>query len=1191
MKKFISLLLILLFVAGTIPVFADNQTEDLVTTATEVWGSTEGKYGGDIYNSYDRNDATNVYVGKESGTVGGWIAVELAEPSVITSISVKTRKYISASNCSLGEFAGFVFEAANERDFSDAVILYDDSRTSSELENSQLITYEHNDTQSTYKYVRIRRKTVSVICFAEFYVEGYGIFDDIFSDTLTVYADTDGYYAISFEAMTHNSGAVVNIVNNSIPLCNMQLSNPGLNGYTGHYILAGLKAGENEIILSQASGSASIRNLSVEPLSELTQDICDSFAGAVNSAVNAYEVKEEMLDYLPYFGIDAGDYTDGIFYDIPVYENMADSEYTNASEIINEFLAFGAAELADPSVVLTGDGIMQTGIDTSGDYVVNVRSKRLIESCKVIAAVYEGDTLAGSGHSVSPGDVSIPLTVNLTGSGDVRFRVFYLEDFDTLRPVDAYPDVYEHIYMSASGSDDGDGSAQNPYATLDKVRERISQINDDMTGDIVVHVEDGTYFIAETVTFTEEHSGRNGYDVIITGDGIGDKPIFSGGIEVTGWNEYQDGIYRAPLTGVDDVRNLYINGYGATRARSKYKYAVEEFSGEFDSVTREQDETEANSVVYAADDGFYVSKDDIDLPLDTFSSPQDLELVWNQWWQAHRTPVDSIEVTDDKYLFHMNQPCFSTEYHDSTYPIAITEKSTFYIENALELLDEDGEFYYDKSGYIYYKPYAEEILSGFTAYVPVTETLFNVGGSSASSKISNITFKNLDIRLGAWNKVSQSGLMGTQADTIKSTDEAKTTFIPAQFTINNADNIHLQDCSFSDMGSGAVSMKVAVTDSAVTGCSFTDISGTAVSIGSPTKSDVTQSNKSTNICVTNNIFRRVASEYHQTTAIAAYYGNGFVIKNNDIKKTPYTAINVGWGWENHTTELPPDGCGYYDISRNRIEDSMLVLMDGAAIYSLDHGPSVIRENYIVNSCGPQQFGIYFDSSSRDTIALANVIEDSQRWLNIGESYISNITAQNNYYTIPLANNTGSVNEIDNTYVKSEYSAEAAAVIASAGADNALGSAAYETPDWRNERIDTIPRFVYFNNGHIRDAVAFDSCYDPSTVIVETQVTSVSFNLNETLTYELPPMSAGAYRLSAVVARKGEDNAKFKLYLNGAGSASLTGTVEPTSSEKYGIYQENEYGTIRLSAENGNTLKFKVTSGAFDFKSFKLEKID
>ena len=85
--------------------------------------------------------------------------------------------------------------------------------------------------------------------------------------------------------------------------------------------------------------------------------------------------------------------------------------------------------------------------------------------------------------------------------------------------------IYKNIYMSPAGSDNGDGSEDAPFATLSRAKEEVAKINDDMDGDIVINVMPGTYKISETEIFTEEHGGKNGFDVIIRGSNVFEKPV------------------------------------------------------------------------------------------------------------------------------------------------------------------------------------------------------------------------------------------------------------------------------------------------------------------------------------------------------------------------------------------------------------------------------------------------------------------------------------------------------------------------------------------------------------------------------------------------------------------------------------------------------------------------------------------
>ena len=94
-----------------------------------------------------------------------------------------------------------------------------------------------------------------------------------------------------------------------------------------------------------------------------------------------------------------------------------------------------------------------------------------------------------------------------------------------------------------------------------------------MQGDIVIHILPGTYFIGETITFTPEDSGKNGYNIVYKGTDPDNKPKLSGGKKIDGWQKVEGNIWSAKVgDDIDMVRQLYINEFPARIARSKYLY-------------------------------------------------------------------------------------------------------------------------------------------------------------------------------------------------------------------------------------------------------------------------------------------------------------------------------------------------------------------------------------------------------------------------------------------------------------------------------------------------------------------------------------------------------------------------------------------------------------------------------------------
>jgi hypothetical protein len=125
------------------------------------------------------------------------------------------------------------------------------------------------------------------------------------------------------------------------------------------------------------------------------------------------------------------------------------------------------------------------------------------------------------------------------------------------------------IYVSPTGSDENDGTLHSAFKSIQRAREYVRSINDNMYGNIIVNLE-GEYVLSDTLEFTKEDSGTNGFSVIYKGNG---ETIISGGRKIGGWSR-QEGtpLWKTTVSGADDIRQLYINGNRAARSRSKWLY-------------------------------------------------------------------------------------------------------------------------------------------------------------------------------------------------------------------------------------------------------------------------------------------------------------------------------------------------------------------------------------------------------------------------------------------------------------------------------------------------------------------------------------------------------------------------------------------------------------------------------------------
>ncbi|MBQ7951310.1 MAG: S-layer homology domain-containing protein [Clostridia bacterium] len=607
--------------------------------------------------------------------------------------------------------------------------------------------------------------------------------------------------------------------------------------------------------------------------------------------------------------------------------------------------------------------------------------------------------------------------------------------------------VYKDIYVAPNGNDENDGSKASPFKTWQRANEEVQKYNKDMTGHIVVHFAGGDYPVKEMMTMDEKISGRNGYKVIYKGDELLNPPRFNGGTKVTGWQPQEGSpIWVADASHVEDTRNMYVNEFPAALARSRYRYQP---SGLYQITGSKYDS-----------DGFIVPQSNFPK---SFTHPEDMMIVWPILWTTSRTPVDDVFYGDTTVTFKMQQPVWTcaTSLGGAGH-LNVDPSDSFILENAIELLDEPGEFFFDKyEKKLYYYPYKEEDMTTADVWVSTTEKLLNMSGSSLQNKVQNVEFNNLRFQYGAWNELSQTGMKENQTDQmyIASTDDAiwhKEIMKPAQVTIEAAQYIDIKNCEFVNLGSNCLNMTNGILNSNIVGNLFRDSAATGLVVGNWNhKVELSDDQERCEyINISNNAFHRVAYEICGSAAMAVYYPAHVVIDHNDVRDVPYTGISVGWGWGAWN---PPDVRDIHVLS-NYVENVTSQNFDGAHIYTLGRmEESTIKYNHLVES-GDTRGGIYLDEASAAITVEENVVQRATNpiFARAG-AIIRDIYANNNYVDTEDTGFTAETddshrNKIDVTYhiLDGKWPDRAKEIMADAGLQpqytNLLKEAAY--PDWR-----------------------------------------------------------------------------------------------------------------------------------------------
>ncbi len=539
------------------------------------------------------------------------------------------------------------------------------------------------------------------------------------------------------------------------------------------------------------------------------------------------------------------------------------------------------------------------------------------------------------------------------------------------------------IYASPSGSG-SDCSAQVP-CSLFGARDKARTLNANLTDDLEVCLAGGIYALTQAFELTESatthDSGSGGFNVVYRAlDGA--APVLSGGKAVTGFELHDAGknIYRAASPG-HHFRQLFVNGKRATRARSDGNFGM----------TRNDHGFTANTQALAA-----------------FANPTRIEVTGELDWRHYRCPVESITGSNVR----LKDPCWTLS---QDIPGGWWQfKNVTWVENAYELLDQEGEFYLDESlGQLLYKPRAGEDMATANVVAPLLETLVS-GRGSAGMPLHHVVFRGITFAYATWGEPSsdvgytswQSGFLHR---TLGQYYDSGFHVMPSNLVFELVDSLRFEGNTFQHLGASGLDLFHGARNSAIVGNRFRDISGRAITLGhiddyAAPENEVIKSN-----VIKNNAIFESGVEYRDCSIVFIGYTQDTVVEHNWLRYGPYIGVSLGWGWASH----PDSTAGRNLIRWNRIEDFMQHTFDGSGVYSLGiQRDSSIDHNYIYRGL-PRGEGIFPDQGSAYMKWESNVIEDvGYQWIHDWSAQAHHNTIRDNYTNQPNYEHSGGADKHD-----------------------------------------------------------------------------------------------------------------------------------------------------------------------------------
>ena len=548
------------------------------------------------------------------------------------------------------------------------------------------------------------------------------------------------------------------------------------------------------------------------------------------------------------------------------------------------------------------------------------------------------------------------------------------------------------IYVSLQGNDKNPGTKEAPFNTLNRAIKQAREwrrLNwPEVAGGIYIRLEEGVYAQRNSLFLRSEDSGTpDSPTVICAVDGA--HPVISGGVAVTGWKrgcnhpavpeKLKQKIWsaEAPLIGNRRVetRQMWVNGHKVQRAAQFPDGGLErmiDFNPEEQTIT---------------------------IPVSQSVNPErlqnagQLEMIVHQRWAIAILRVKSIDVKDGQAVVRFHEPESHLEFaHPWPQPVIGGEKgnSSFCLTNALELLDQPGEWFQEyPSGTIYYYPQASENMETAEVIIPTLETLVTIDGT-LSRPVKHIQFNGITFAHTSWMRPSFQGHVTLQGgfplldayklqepglpEKAELENQAWITRPETAIRVRGAEHIDFKHCTFRHLSSTGLDYEWAVTASSVEDCQFTDIGGTALLVGAFPDggfethipfipADVRE--LCSHITIRNNFISNVTNEDWGCVGIGAGYVRNMDISHNEVCHLNYSGICVGWGW----TSLESGMCNNR-IEANYVHHFARRLYDAGGLYTLSNQPgSVMRNNRIEHlieapyATNDRAFYIYLDEAT------------------------------------------------------------------------------------------------------------------------------------------------------------------------------------------------------------------------------------
>jgi hypothetical protein len=502
------------------------------------------------------------------------------------------------------------------------------------------------------------------------------------------------------------------------------------------------------------------------------------------------------------------------------------------------------------------------------------------------------------------------------------------------------------LYVAPGGKDDNPGTAEAPLASVNRARDLLRpRIAAGLKADALVLIRGGTYRLEQPLVFGPEDSGDERRSVTYAA-WPGDRVVLSGGRMIGGWKRGPGPLWTAELPAVKSgrwyFRQLFVEGRRAVRARLPN-------AGQWCHIRS----SNAKPGAADADQATYTIA--VDRPIRAWGNPADVEFTWIYNNDGSRKRLGSVDEAGQTFTLPPPHQ-WPLRSLPGEYQIGYPLSGHFcYLENALEMLDEPGEWYLDRrTGVLSYWPREGEDMSRAEVIAPVVQkTLLAVTGRP-DRPVRDLHFRGICVAHVDWPLPPQgfTAMFGCLQLACREKPEpwAKFHWIDAAVTFQHARNCSFTDGGVEHCGGIGLALLAGTAGNRIEGNRIHHLGGGGIVAGAIRNRDTLQwadplgKEDHKGYRIANNHVHDCGLDYFGAVGIFIGLAQEAVIAHNLIHDIAYSGIVLS-GNEDKSLPFARDNV----VECNHIHDVLKAAVDGAGIYvSFPQAGSgaAIRRNWI-----------------------------------------------------------------------------------------------------------------------------------------------------------------------------------------------------------------------------------------------------